>query len=164
MKGKSEARAIVAARAVLPDPGEPDVSEVEIYDIPCSRAHTSGVRAEFRTCSTSRLPSLSISCHQHVQTLAHVDSLRIVDDSVLYNLLEFLFRYSECCLYFIQGVHEIDPRYLDILYVVERRHASDLISNVASRAYLDMSVESETGCALNKSSDLCTGEILGDPS
>jgi len=50
MNGKSDAMAIVAAKAVFPAP-----------EGPCRRAATKGVRSDFLTCSTSRLPSLRVS-------------------------------------------------------------------------------------------------------
>jgi len=77
MNGKSDAMAIVAAKAVFPAP-----------EGPWRRAATKGVRSDFLTCSTSRLPSLSVSWYQLMSPLVtHVDLLSIMNDSILDNLL-----------------------------------------------------------------------------
>jgi hypothetical protein len=83
MKGYPEAEAMVAANAVLPEPGGP-----------YKRILTSGVLVEVRTCSTNSCPVLSNSYRPssgRFQTLertyAYVNMRSVVDNPILNDLL-----------------------------------------------------------------------------
>lgn len=56
----------------------------------------------------------------------HVYTLGIVDDAVLNNLLKLFLGHAKGWLHFVQGVHEIRSRDLDVLDVFESRHGSHL--------------------------------------
>lgn len=92
MKGNSEANAIVAASAVLPDPEGPWTSTL-----------TSGVRSEVRTCPTYKFPSRRMFCSIRSTAVSflrlfelggkftHLNIVVVVNDAVSYDLLELLF-------------------------------------------------------------------------
>lgn len=84
---------------------------------------------------------------------AHVDRGVVMDDAILYDLREFLFRHTKSRVHLLKRIREIvqvDPQILDIVRYA--RH----------RANLDMSIESKTGRALDQPANLRARKVLGD--
>jgi hypothetical protein len=72
-----------------------------------------------------------------------------MNDAVLDNLLQLFLRHTKRRCDFVQSVHEIHPRDLDILNIVKCRNRADLchqskIHPEQRWTYLDMSIEGET--------------------
>ncbi len=57
---------------------------------------------------------------------AYVDTLRIVNDAILYHLLQLLFGNTKSGLNFVERVHEVRTRNLDVLNIVESCNSTDL--------------------------------------
>jgi hypothetical protein len=104
----------------------------------------------------------------------YLDILVEMDDAVLDDLLQLLFRYTESGLDFLQSVHKVVAIDLELVYVVGdtglRSHLKTQreiwITFPASsfrffNVYLDMSVERKTRGALDETSDFGAAKVLG---